>query len=238
MVCFCPFTIGFTTFFFSSVGILEHLWKVVEAIINTCIGTNVLFHDILHGFRPHKGTGTAIIDAKLLQELSQIQHTVLYQIFLALKKAYDTIHRGCALQQLKAYGVCPRLLHLIHANWQHQIMVTQQSGFHGPTIQPQSGNTQGGLLSPQIFNIQIDAVVRHWFHLLTNNNGITQHRIGHHAAELLPLFYADDGHLGTIDLTLLEGSLNTLLTLFQRIGLETNLIKTVLMIGQPNRPHF
>ena len=33
------------------IGLAEVVWKVVEAVIDTCIKTVVKFHDVLHGFR-------------------------------------------------------------------------------------------------------------------------------------------------------------------------------------------
>ena len=49
------------------IGILEVLWKVVEAIIDKCIKNVVTFHDVLHGFCSERGMGTAIIELKLVQ---------------------------------------------------------------------------------------------------------------------------------------------------------------------------
>ena len=59
------------------------------------------WHDALHGFVPKRGTGTAISEAKLQMELADIRQTPLYQIFLDLKKAYDTLDRPRTLQILK-----------------------------------------------------------------------------------------------------------------------------------------
>ena len=38
------------------VGLLEVLWKVVEAVVDTCIKRVVMFHDILHVFCACRGT--------------------------------------------------------------------------------------------------------------------------------------------------------------------------------------
>ena len=57
------------------IGILEVLWKILEAIIDTRIKTEVMFHDVLHGFYACRGTGTAIIGIKMAQELATIDQT-------------------------------------------------------------------------------------------------------------------------------------------------------------------
>jgi Reverse transcriptase (RNA-dependent DNA polymerase) len=144
---------------------------------------------------------------------------------------YDTIHRDRALSQLQAYGVGPRVLQLLSNHLNNQQVVPRQSGFHGPTIQPGSGNTQGSLLSPTIFNIQIDAVVRHWLHLITQDDNVVQYGMGNLA------FYADDGLLGATNAEWLGSSFNILVDLFTRIGLHTNYSKTVLMACHPKLPH-
>ena len=33
------------------IGMLDTLWKVVEALIDTCLCTSLQMHDVLHGFR-------------------------------------------------------------------------------------------------------------------------------------------------------------------------------------------
>jgi hypothetical protein len=70
------------------------------------------FHDCLHGGLPKRGTGTASIQAKLVQQLAWRDQCPLYEIYVDLKKAYDTIKRGCMMEILKAYGVRSKLLRL------------------------------------------------------------------------------------------------------------------------------
>ena len=54
------------------IGLLETLWKVVEALIDTRLRASLNMHDTLHGFRDGRGTGTAIMELKLSQELVSI----------------------------------------------------------------------------------------------------------------------------------------------------------------------
>ena len=66
------------------IGLLEISWKVIESIINWRIADKVTFHDALHGFRAQRVTGTACIEAKLLQQLSKMVQKTLHFIFLDL----------------------------------------------------------------------------------------------------------------------------------------------------------
>ena len=40
-------------------GLVEVMWKVVAVILNRRLTSSIAFHDVLHGFRAGRGTGTA-----------------------------------------------------------------------------------------------------------------------------------------------------------------------------------
>lgn len=88
----------------------ETVWKLVEVIIDNRVKKVVKSHDVLHGFAPKQGTSTAILEAKLQQELAAIPQQVLQQVHLDLEKAHNKLHRGQARQTLEGCGVGPRLL--------------------------------------------------------------------------------------------------------------------------------
>jgi hypothetical protein len=41
------------------------IYKLVSAVINNRLTEKISFHDAIHGFRTKRGTGTALIEAKL-----------------------------------------------------------------------------------------------------------------------------------------------------------------------------
>ena len=41
------------------IGLVEVMWKVVAAILNLWLTYYITFHNVLHGFRAGRGTGTA-----------------------------------------------------------------------------------------------------------------------------------------------------------------------------------
>ena len=63
---------------YRGIGLLEVLWNVVTVIINLRFTSSIAFHDVLHGFWEGHGTGTASLEAKLLQQLAAIREEVLY----------------------------------------------------------------------------------------------------------------------------------------------------------------
>ena len=73
------------------IGLLETLWKVAEALIDTCLQASLYMHNFLHRFRDGRGTGTDIMELKLAQELARIYQSLILLVFLDLRKAYDAV---------------------------------------------------------------------------------------------------------------------------------------------------
>ena len=56
----------------------------------------IVLHDSLHGCLKHRGMGTAIIEAKLAQQLAHLEQAPFYGVFINLRKAFDTMdHERC-----------------------------------------------------------------------------------------------------------------------------------------------
>ena len=68
---------------------------------------------MLHGFGAGCDTGTASLEAKLLQQLMAMRKEVLYQVFLELQKVYSALDWERCLKILTVYGVGPRALRLL-----------------------------------------------------------------------------------------------------------------------------
>ena len=79
---------------FRGIGLVEVTWKLMTVILHRRLTTGIQLHNVLHGFREGCGTGTATLEAKLLQQLAAMREEVLYVIFLDLTKAYDALDRS------------------------------------------------------------------------------------------------------------------------------------------------
>ena len=119
-------------------------------------------HDSLHGCRNKRGTGTAIIEAKLAQQLSYLELKPFYGVFLDLRKDFDAMDREQCIMILEDYGAGPQMTRLIRSYWRNAIMVCQAAGNYGTAFKAGRGVTQGGSLSAKLFNILVDAVVWEW----------------------------------------------------------------------------
>ena len=94
---------------------LDTLWKMVEALINTCLCASLHIHDALHRFRSGRGTGTSITELKIAQDLSSIDQDPLFLVFLDLQKAYDRVDWERLLITLEGYGSGPHMCGLLEA---------------------------------------------------------------------------------------------------------------------------
>jgi hypothetical protein len=217
---------------YRGIGLVEVIWKLIASIINARLKVTINFHDTLHGFRAGRGTGTATIEAKLCQQMATIQQVPLFQIYLDLRKAYDALDRERCLEIVEAYGTGKRVVRLLKSYWSKQKIVAKAGGYHGKPFTATRGVTQGDPVSPTIFNIVVDAVVRYWLSLVCGEN-IAANGFGYEVKEKCVLFYADDGLLSSRKKEWVQESFDVLIGIFERVGLRTNTTKTQAMICTP-----
>ena len=116
-------------------------------------------------------------------------------------------------------------------------MACRAEGNFGRPFKAGRGVTQGGPLSPKLFNILVDAIVREWLRQLFGDDA-AMHGLGTDdrlVRLFVALFYADDGYLASRDPALLQEAIDILVPLFERVGLRCNTTKTEAMICVPGR---
>ena len=69
--------------------LLEMLLKIMEAMIDACLGSRIYFHNILHKLCAGRGTWTSTMDIKITPEIS-----------IDLKNSYNTVNRGRLIRTL------------------------------------------------------------------------------------------------------------------------------------------
>ena len=98
-------------------------------------------------------------------------------------------------------------------------MVERAVRYYGTAFQGERGVTQGNPLSPTIFNVVVDAVVRHWV-TSAIAEAEAQGELGKEGRHQAALFYANGGMVASSDPGWLQGAFNTLVGLFDRVGLR------------------
>ena len=91
---------------------------------------------------------------------------------------------------------------------------------------------QGDPLSPTIFNVVVEAVVRHWVQGVLEELEASR-EMGQEGRHQAAFFYADSGMVALLDPAWLQGAFNALVGLFDRLGLQTTVGKTVGMVCHP-----
>ena len=111
-------------------------------------------------------------------------------------------------------------------------MVARAGEYYRTAFRGERGVTQGEPLSPTIFNVVVDAVIWHWVHGVVKEveaKGETGREGRHQTA----LFYTDGGMVASSEPAWLQGAFKALVGLFDRVGLLTNVGKTVSMVCHP-----
>ena len=92
----------------------------------------------------------------------------------------------------------------------------------------------GDPISPTIFNVIVDAVVRHWVMVMVEGAEERGER-GQEGKHQNDLFYTDDDMVASSEPQWIQGAFSTLVGLLNRVGLRINSGKTVGMVCRPCR---
>ena len=153
---------------------LETLWKVVKDVTDNLLKACIPFHDVLHRLREGRGMWMAILELKVSQDLTSINQYPLFLMFLELCKAYDTLEWGHLLKTLEVYGSGNHMYEVLEELWEWKEVVTRKNEYHGFHFQVKRGTTQGVLISPSLFNLAFENVVRNWLSM-TEEGKIVDH---------------------------------------------------------------
>ena len=111
-------------------------------------------------------------------------------------------------------------------------MVYRASSYYRRVFKAERDVTQGGLLSPTIFNLMVGAFLLEWIYQ-TEQTGFD----ATNTSTIVTVFYADGGLIAARDPTFLQDAFKLVTALFDRVGLETNNTKTKVMVFLPGRIH-
>ena len=111
-------------------------------------------------------------------------------------------------------------------------MVARAGGYFGMPFKGYLSITRGGPLSPKIFNVVVDAVIRYWVALVApTKDGMEG--LGLSIQDLVVYLYADGVFVASIQTARLQTTFDALSGLFEQVRLLLNERKTVSMACRP-----
>ena len=148
------------------IGLVKVVWKVFATMVDCRIKKSVSLHDALHGLRVFRFKRMSTLEAKLMPQLAGIAQKLLFQVFLDVQKAYNSLDRGWCMEIMWGYGMGQIMARLIAHHWENLMSVRKAKRFLGTSFVTGRGVMQGYPTSPMISNIVVDAVVRATFEVV------------------------------------------------------------------------
>lgn len=171
------------------------------------------------GFRPSRSCIDQINTLRIILEQASEWRSPIYLLFIDFEKAFDKINRNIIWKILATNGIPDKIINIIKNMYEGSTCRVVHQGRVSDPIPVRAGVKQGCVLSPLLFLISIDTVMR-----ATNTQprgiqwGLT--------TRLEDLDYADDLCLLSHTLTDLQTKLRALDLQANKVGLKINLKKT------------
>ena len=239
---------------YRGITLLEAVGKVLARIL-----LNRLMEDICpkvipetqSGFRSGRGTVDMIFSARQIQEKCIEQHVPLYQVFVDLTKAFDTVNRDALWIILGKIGCPPTFVNMfkeLHRNMKARVTFNGQLS---DEISIDNGVKQGDIPAPTLFSIFFAAMLSHAFQncergillrFRTTGKVFNLRRFNAKSktfdALVRELLYADDADFlahSVVDMQYIMDQFSDACTAF---GLEISLKKTkVMFTPAPGEPY-
>jgi Reverse transcriptase (RNA-dependent DNA polymerase) len=145
---------------FWGITLLDCLYKLIAAILNQRAAKAIRFHEGVHGFRAECGCQTALREAKSNMQVQEAAGKTYHQIFLDLSKAFDTVDCSRLTQIMQAYRFGFRSMQFFRNCWDASFVTPRAGRVFGPRVPVEAGVRQGDVLSPLLFNLVVDLILR------------------------------------------------------------------------------
>ena len=192
----------------------ELVSKILERILESLIREVVDIDAMQFGFMPGRGTTDAIFIARQLQEKYLNKGKHLYFAFIDLEKAFDRVPRKVLWWSMRVVGVPEWIINIVKSLYADAKSRVRVDGEFSDEFPVKVGVHQGGVLSPLLFVIVLEALSRAF------RTGCP-----------LEMLYADDLVLMAETLDDLLVKLKSWKTNLETKGLKVNVVKTKLMIS-------
>jgi hypothetical protein len=204
--------------------------------------------EVQYGFRNGRGCSDAIFVLRRVIDQHLVRRRPLHICFIDITKAYDSVDRETAWKALLHRGAPPKIVQLLRDMHTDTRYVVRAPGIGlGETFAVETGFKQGDVISPMLFNLYMDCVIRDVMPIIkslgiafryTINGALHEkdHKTLGEEDLLWILLYADDIALMSDDPDKLRDMVTALDSAFQRWGLLISVGKTKTLTVYIPRP--
>ncbi|GBE63537.1 endonuclease-reverse transcriptase [Babesia ovata] len=214
---------------YRTIALISHASKVMLKILQARLQqyVNRELPDVQAGFRKGRGTRDQIANICWIMEKAREFQKNIYFCFIDYAKAFDCVDHNKLWKILKEMGIPDHLICLLRNLYAGQ-EATVRTG-HGTTdwFQIGKGVHQGCILSPCLFNLYAEYIMR--------NAGLEETQAGIKIAgrNINNLRYADDTTLMAESEEELKSLLMKVKVESEKVGLKLNIQKTKIMASGP-----
>ncbi len=169
------------------------------------------------GFRPGRGCIDQIFTLRQILELRHEFRRPTVVAFLDFSAAFDSVDRESIWSLLELDGLPPKLKWLCAAMYARTNCVIRAYGEHSKEFETRTGVRQGGVLSPCLFNICIDHVLKDA--LDDKPGGVTIYPSGRAITDLT---FADDIALLADSPVIMQAMIDRIIASASTVGLKLN----------------
>lgn len=130
--------------------------KLISNRLKRFLNENNVICPQQHGFVPSRSTSTAVLTLTQLINSVLHQNKLIIEIFLDIKKAFDTVSHSILLQKLESYGVTNNSLEFFSSYLSSRKQMVVMSDYYSTYSTVTSGVPQGSVLGPILFSLYND----------------------------------------------------------------------------------
>lgn len=179
------------------------------------------------GFRRGRSCIDQVNSLRIIVEQSRELNSQLNLLFVDFERAFDSLNREYMWTILSEYGVPRKIINIIKELYRGCTFRVLHRGNVGTSFTVGSGVKQGCILSPLLFSLVIDHVMRR---VNTQQRGIQWNPF----SRLEDLDYADDLCILSHNTKDMKGKLEDLISFAKDAGLKINVAKTKLLRVNPH----
>lgn len=122
---------------------------------------NIFTSDRQYGFWPNQGTIDAIFIVRKFMQKSKERRIKCHYHFADFKSTFDTIWWIALWKMMRSIGICNKIVNIIEKMHEKATCAVAVDGILTGWFSVSVGVRQG-LLSPSLFNLFLDFVMRYW----------------------------------------------------------------------------